>query len=75
MLIPTSFLGGTGAGDAFDAGFIAGYLNGEDLRGCLRWGSAMGTSCVRSTSATSSVFSKEEALRFMGDHTLHIHEA
>ena len=72
---PTSFLGGTGAGDAFDAGFIAGYLNGEDLKGCLPCGSAMGASCVRSTSATSSVFSKEEALRFMGDHTLHIHEA
>jgi sugar/nucleoside kinase (ribokinase family) len=71
---PTAFRGGTGAGDAFDAGFIAGHLNGEDLRGCLRWGSAMGASCVRSTSATASVFSKEEALRFMENHTLHIHE-
>lgn len=60
---PTAFRGGTGAGDAFDAGFIAGHLNGEDLRGC-----------VRSTSATASVFSKEEALRFMENHTLHIHE-
>jgi sugar/nucleoside kinase (ribokinase family) len=71
---PTAFRGGTGAGDAFDAGFIAGHLNGEDLRGCLRWGSAMGASCVRSTSATASVFSKEEALRFMENHTLHVHE-
>lgn len=71
---PTAFRGGTGAGDAFDAGFIAGHLNGEDLRGCVRWGSAMGASCVRSTSATASVFSKEEALRFMENHTLHIHE-
>lgn len=60
---PTAFRGGTGAGDAFDAGFIAGHLNGEDLRGR-----------VRSTSATASVFSKEEALRFMENHTLHIHE-
>lgn len=48
---PTAFRGGTGAGDAFDAGFIAGRLNGEDLRGCVRWGSAMGASCVRSTSS------------------------
>ena len=27
---PTQFVGGTGAGDAFDAGFIAGMLAGED---------------------------------------------
>ena len=71
---PTTFRGGTGAGDAFDAGFIAGYLNGQDLQGCLRWGSAMGASCVRSTSATSSVFDRVEALQFMASHELHIEE-
>lgn len=69
---PTTFRGGTGAGDAFDAGFIAGHLNGQDLQGCLRWGSAMGASCVRSTSATASVFDKAEALQFMASHELHI---
>ena len=71
---PTTFRGGTGAGDAFDAGFIAGHLNGQDLRGCLRWGSAMGASCVRSTSATGSVFDRAEALAFMASHALHIEE-
>ena len=71
---PTTFRGGTGAGDAFDAGFIAGHLNGLDLRGCLRWGSAMGASCVRSTSATGSVFDRTEALAFMASHALHIEE-
>ena len=71
---PTTFRGGTGAGDAFDAGFIAGHLNGQDLRGCLRWGSAMGASCVRSTSATASVFDRAEALQFMASHELHIEE-
>ena len=71
---PTTFRGGTGAGDAFDAGFIAGYLNGHDLQGCLRWGSAMGASCVRSTSATASVFDRAEALQFMASHELHIEE-
>ena len=71
---PTTFRGGTGAGDAFDAGFIAGHLNGQDLRGCLRWGSAMGASCVRSTSATASVFDRAEALQFMNSHELHIEE-
>ncbi len=71
---PTNFRGGTGAGDAFDAGFIAGHLNGQDLKGCVRWGSAMGASCVRSTSATESVFNKDEALRFMAAHSIEIHE-
>lgn len=33
---PTTFRGGTGAGDAFNAVFIAGNLNREDLRGCVR---------------------------------------
>jgi len=36
----------------FDAGFIAGLIAGEDAAGCLRWGSAVGASCVRSISAT-----------------------
>jgi len=44
---PIEFVGGTGSGDAFDAGYIAGLLAGEDPAGCLRWGSALGASCVR----------------------------
>ena len=69
---PIDFVGGTGSGDAFDAGFIAGLLAGEDARGCLRWGSALGASCVRSVSATESVFNREEALEFMRRHELRI---
>ena len=64
------YKGGTGAGDAFDAGFIMGLLRGEDLAGCLRWGSAIGASCVRSISATDSVFTRPEAEQFMRDHPL-----
>jgi sugar/nucleoside kinase (ribokinase family) len=44
---PTEYVGGTGSGDAFDAGYIAGMLAGEDEIGCLKWGSALGASCVR----------------------------
>ena len=69
---PTNFVGGTGAGDAFDAGFIAGLLAGEDSVGCLRWGSALGASCVRSVSATQSVFDRQEAVDFMQQHELAI---
>ena len=32
----------TGAGDAFDAGFLAGLLTGEDLPACVRRGNACG---------------------------------
>ncbi len=69
---PTQFVGGTGAGDAFDAGYIAGLLAGEDPIGCLKWGSALGASCVRSISATESVFTGAEAIEFMRRHELPI---
>jgi len=68
------YRGGTGAGDAFDAGFIMGLLSGEDLAGCVRWGSAVGASCVRSVSATDSVFTRAEADEFMRQHPLAIEE-
>ena len=71
---PTTFVGGTGSGDAFDAGYIAGLLAGEDPAGCLRWGSALGASCVRSISATESVFNRDEAVAFMREHELKIEE-
>jgi sugar/nucleoside kinase (ribokinase family) len=71
-IYPSTFVGGTGSGDAFDAGFIAGLLAGEDPAGCLRWGSALGASCVRSIGATESVFNREEAEAFMREHTLEI---
>jgi sugar/nucleoside kinase (ribokinase family) len=67
---PTEYVGGTGSGDAFDAGYIAGMLAGEDPAGCLRWGSALGASCVRAVGATESVFNREEALAFMQRHEL-----
>jgi sugar/nucleoside kinase (ribokinase family) len=69
---PTEYVGGTGSGDAFDAGYIAGMLAGEDPAGCLRWGSALGASCVRSVGATESVFDRGEALAFMRQNELPI---
>jgi sugar/nucleoside kinase (ribokinase family) len=69
---PVEFVGGTGSGDAFDAGFIAGLLAGEDAAGCLRWGSALGASCVRSIGATESVFTRAEAEEFMRRNALEI---
>lgn len=71
---PTQYVGGTGAGDAFDAGYITGLLAGADPRGCLEWGSALGASCVRSIAATDSVFTREEAAAFIRQHELPIEE-
>jgi len=67
---PVEFVGGAGSGDAFDAGFIAGLLAGEDPAGCLRWGSALGASCVRSITTTDSVFTRPEAEKFIREHPL-----
>jgi sugar/nucleoside kinase (ribokinase family) len=64
--------GGTGAGDAFDAGVIAAMIAGEDPAGLLRWGSAIGASCVRSISATDSVFTRQQAEQFLRAHPLAI---
>lgn len=71
---PIEFVGGAGSGDAFDAGYIMGLLLGEDPAGCLRWGSALGASCVRAIGATEGVFTRAEAEAFMREHTLRIEE-
>ncbi len=68
------YVGGTGAGDAFVAGYIAGMLAEEDVRGCLRWGSALGASCVRGVGATETVFHRDEALAFIDQQPLCIEE-
>jgi sugar/nucleoside kinase (ribokinase family) len=69
---PMEYRGGTGSGDAFDAGYIAGLIEGLDPLGCLTWGSAVGASCVRSISATESVFTRIEAEAFLREHSLSI---
>jgi sugar/nucleoside kinase (ribokinase family) len=67
---PVTFVGGTGAGDAFDTGYIAGLLAGQDALGCLKWGSALGASCVRAIGATESLFTRAELLEFVDQHEL-----
>jgi sugar/nucleoside kinase (ribokinase family) len=71
---PAKFVDGTGSGDAFDAGYIAGLLAGEDPIGCLRWGSALGASCVRAIGATEGVFNRAEAEAFLRANRLEIEE-
>jgi sugar/nucleoside kinase (ribokinase family) len=66
------FVDGTGGGDAFAAGYIAGLLRGLDAEGCLRLGSAVGASCVRAIGTTTGVFTRAELEAFLRDNPLRI---
>jgi sugar/nucleoside kinase (ribokinase family) len=63
---------GTGSGDAFAAGYIHGLLEGLDAPECVRIGSALGASCVRSTGATTGVFNARELAEFLERHPLDV---
>ena len=67
---PTDYVSGAGAGDAFDAGLIAALLEGCNHRDAVRWGSALGASCVRAVSTTGGVFDHSELLEFLDTHEL-----
>jgi sugar/nucleoside kinase (ribokinase family) len=55
------FVDGTGGGDAFAAGYMAGMLEGMPPEGCLRLASAVGASCVRGIGTTAGTFTRREA--------------
>jgi sugar/nucleoside kinase (ribokinase family) len=67
---PVTFVDGTGGGDAFDAGYIAGLLDGLDELACLKLASAVGASCVRAVGATPGVFTRAEADAFVAEHEM-----
>jgi sugar/nucleoside kinase (ribokinase family) len=66
------FVDGSGGGDAFAAGYVAGLLRGLDAEGCLRLASALGASCVRAIGTTTGVFTRPECEAFLRDHPLKI---
>ncbi len=69
---PVEFVDGTGGGDAFDAGYIAGLLDGLDEIACLKLASAIGASCVRAVGTTAGIFTRAEADAFIAAHELKI---
>jgi sugar/nucleoside kinase (ribokinase family) len=65
---PMPFVDGTGGGDAFAAGYMAGLLEGLPPEACLRLASAVGASCVRAIGTTAGVFTRREADEFLAGH-------
>ena len=63
---PISFVDGSGGGDAFNAGYIVGLLEGRSEIECLKLASAVGASCVRAVGTTAGVFTREQAEEFVG---------
>lgn len=66
------FVDGSGGGDAFDAGFIYGLLQGMGAEDCLRVASALGASCVRAIGTTPGVFTRKECEEFLQTNHLRI---
>lgn len=69
---PVEFKDGTGSGDAFAAGYLYGTLQGKDPQTCLRYGSALGASCVRAAGATTGVFDAKELAEYVDSQPLSI---
>jgi sugar/nucleoside kinase (ribokinase family) len=67
---PIPFVDGSGGGDAFNAGYIAGLLEGRSELDCLQLASALGASCVRAVGTTAGVFTRAEADEFIGRNEL-----
>ena len=71
-IFPMPFVDASGGGDAFDAGYIVGLLEGRDETGCLTLASAVGASCVRAMGTTAGVFTYQEVNDFLNKHSLPI---
>ncbi len=69
---PVEFVDGTGGGDAFDAGYIAGLVDGLDEAATLKLASAVGASCVRALGTSAGVFTRAQADAFVAAHPLPI---
>jgi len=65
-----SMVDGTGCGDAFAAGLIAGVLRHGDLPESLVYASALGGSCAQRRGAYEGVFTAEQVDVFLENHAL-----
>jgi sugar/nucleoside kinase (ribokinase family) len=63
--LPIDFVDGSGAGDAFDAGYMVGLLEGWDLERTVAFASAVGASACTRLGTTPGVFTRAQALDFL----------
>jgi sugar/nucleoside kinase (ribokinase family) len=63
---------GTGTGDAFVAGYVYGLLRSAKPDLCLRYGSAMGASCVQSVGATTGALTSQQLEAYVESHALEL---
>jgi len=63
--IPVNIVDTIGAGDAFDAGFLYGYLNRWDLETSLRLGVVCGALSTQAAGGTTAQPTLDEALAFL----------
>jgi sugar/nucleoside kinase (ribokinase family) len=59
---------GSGAGDAFTAGLIAGLLQNRSMDECLRFASVIGGSACTQLGCTTGVFTRREADAYLQAH-------
>ena len=62
LALPVEAVDGTGAGDAFIAGFLAAHLRGMGLLECARVGNAAGAVCVQAIGGTGKILDWENLL-------------
>jgi sugar/nucleoside kinase (ribokinase family) len=67
---PVELVDGSGCGDAFDAGFILGLLEGWDLRRTVLFASAVGASCCTRLGCTAGVFTRQQAEAFVASRAV-----
>ncbi|MFI7672107.1 5-dehydro-2-deoxygluconokinase [Actinophytocola sp. NPDC049390] len=73
---PVKVLNSVGAGDAFMAGFLRGYLRDEPIETCLRWAGACGAIVVSRLACSDATPSMAELETFLAsaDRTAGVHE-
>jgi sugar/nucleoside kinase (ribokinase family) len=62
---PVTPIDTTGAGDSFDAGFLAAFLRGAPLEECLRWGNACGALSTLALGGTEGFPTPAEVAEFL----------
>jgi sugar/nucleoside kinase (ribokinase family) len=71
---PVEVVDPSGGGDAFDAGWILGLLEGWNLRRTIEFASAIGASACTRSGCTAGVFTRDEAEAFLKENQLQIKE-